>query len=124
MWYLWPWFSPFTTCSKPAGRGRHLGAGLGRIDDLQLERAQPQAITGADLVALADLLVVDVGAAHRAEVGEVVEAVFQQQFGVERLYPGIVRDQLVAAVRAEGETFIGQPDGALPVVDEMNPEHL
>ncbi len=109
---------------QPARCRGHLGADLGRIDDLQLERAQPEAVAGADLVALADLLVVDIGAAGSPQVGEVVEAVFQQQFGMERFYPGIAHDQFVAAVGAEGETFIGQPDGALAIVNEMNPEHV
>jgi len=109
---------------QPAGRCRHLGADLGRIDDLQLQRSESHTVAGADLIALADLFVIDVGAAGRAEVGQVVEAVFQYQLGVKGRHAGIAYHQPVGAVRTEGEAFIGKPDGALTIVCEVDPEHV
>ncbi|MNJ81434.1 hypothetical protein D3C77_802410 [compost metagenome] len=45
-------------------------------------------------------------------------------FRVERTDPRLRQDQAVAAVLADGEAFVHQPDGRLAVIREVNPEHV
>ena len=60
---------------QPTRRCAAPGACFGRVDDLQFQCAQTHAVAGADLITLANLLFVDVSAAWRAKVGQVIEAV-------------------------------------------------
>ncbi|MDT4866836.1 hypothetical protein FQZ97_1017150 [compost metagenome] len=45
-------------------------------------------------------------------------------FRMERADIGIAQHQVVAAVLADGEALVCQPDRRLAIVAEMNPEHV
>lgn len=105
---------------QPAWRRADFCADLGRIDDLQLERAQAQPVARADLVTLADLLIIDIAARRRAQVGQVMEAVLLVQLRMERLDAWRIEHQVVAAVAAERDLFVGKPDRGLAIVHEVN----
>ena len=108
---------------KPAWRGS-LGSGRAfrRIDQLQLDGAQAQAITVAQLKACTDALVVDPGGALTG-IAQVVVAVILADLGVEAGDSGIAKHQLVTAVLTDGQAFVGQPDRRLAVIQELQSEH-
>lgn len=109
---------------EPARGNNRLGFAFSWIDQGQFQTAKAHLVLGAQLIARPYPLAIDERAGGGTAVGEVVKAVVLADLSVERADIGVAQYQVVAAVLANGETFVNQPDRRLTVVAEVNPEHV